>query len=497
MWCLNWFISKTLRRSVDSYRQAEKLYREQRDLLPAADGQQARESLGRWRCALASVPPADALQKVTEDELTELGRVLRPYPHAFMRDTVEMLLVVMVVVIAFRAYFLQPFKIPTGSMQPTLYGITMQNLAADTSRGVPGWAGRVTDWFRGTTWYHLRAEGHWRLVSISEPEPVSFPKMYGTQKVVFESIPDGQRIERTLWYTYFDTPPYKLSRVQTEPGTFLDLPVPLIRMPGQDFGDTPNMMANKLEFEPGETVLKFVTRTGDHLFVDRVGYNFRKPERGEIVVFDTKGITNGVQPNQFYIKRLVAFEPEEVRIGNDRHIRINGDPLDSATPHFQHLYAFRHKTEARRRDGQSHYDLQYPPLEPARVSRFSGHANARTTSPQSATDPDERSGHVPSEYFANEDATFGSDQWSQMPGRGYLVFGDNTMNSSDSRAWGEVPERNIIGKPFLIYWPCLNDSMRPNGTHGFGWDNWSAALITILMVLASLWWVFRLPAVPR
>ena len=39
------------------------------------------------------------------------------------RENVEILVVAIVVAMGFRAYFLQPFKIPTGSMQPTLYGI--------------------------------------------------------------------------------------------------------------------------------------------------------------------------------------------------------------------------------------------------------------------------------------------------------------------------------------------------------------------------------------
>ena len=43
-------------------------------------------------------------------------------------------------------------------------------------------------------------------------------------------------------------------------------------------------------FHQGEPILRFKETTGDHLFVDRYTYNFRKPERGEIVVFKTRGI---------------------------------------------------------------------------------------------------------------------------------------------------------------------------------------------------------------
>ena len=47
----------------------------------------------------------------------------------------------------------------------------------------------------------------------------------------------------------------------------------------------------------------------------------------------------------------------------------------------------------------------------------------------------------------------------------YMVMGDNTMNSLDSRYWGDFPAHNVIGRAFFVYWPvtdrfafsCLNN----------------------------------------
>jgi signal peptidase I len=40
-----------------------------------------------------------------------------------------------------------------------------------------------------------------------------------------------------------------------------------------------------------------------------------------------------------------------------------------------------------------------------------------------------------------------------IPKDQYFVLGDNSASSQDSRYWGFVPKKNILGKAILIYWP--------------------------------------------
>lgn len=56
-------------------------------------------------------------------------------------------------------------------------------------------------------------------------------------------------------------------------------------------------------------------------------------------------------------------------------------------------------------------------------------------------------------YYYNR-GTYGQEYTKiNVPSDSYYVLGDNSGSSRDSRYWGFVPEENIVGKAFLIYWP--------------------------------------------
>ena len=138
-----------------------------------------------------------------------------------------------------------------------------------------------------------------------------------------------------------------------------------------------------------------------------------------------------IPADEFYIKRLVGLGGETLSLAQDYevagappygtsvpvgHLVVNGQPLSASTPHFENLYSFSNPPPAR--NVLVYHDNQYY-----------GHAMVQSLSPGS-------------EFQIRPDH--------------YFVMGDNTMNSLDSRYWGDFPATSIIGKSFFVYWPITN-----------------------------------------
>lgn len=57
-------------------------------------------------------------------------------------------------------------------------------------------------------------------------------------------------------------------------------------------------------------------------------------------------------------------------------------------------------------------------------------------------------------YYNRDDWDFGKrGQEIQIPEGHLFVLGDNSAHSSDSRNWGFVPRKDVIGRAVLIWWP--------------------------------------------
>lgn len=56
-------------------------------------------------------------------------------------------------------------------------------------------------------------------------------------------------------------------------------------------------------------------------------------------------------------------------------------------------------------------------------------------------------------YYYNHDPFGGPNETVTVPPDSYYVLGDNSANSTDSRFWGFVPKKNVLGRAFFRWWP--------------------------------------------
>ena len=263
------------------------------------------------------------LNENREQLLATADGILIGYPNAKYRDWVEMFLVVLTLVLAFRTFFFQPFKIPTGSMQPTLFGITAldmneregqgeaseNNLVLDyaffdstdagrriefadgtkatiqevisksnalistgititnqsfkvLSEQAPNWRGRITDKLRGFTYYQLKAEGNWQLRAVNPPKTLAPLITKQTLEFTNES---GKTIEKTIWF-----PPIR--------GTTPMLQMPRPKFTGQyaqapnEFEAIKNTSFNKGDYQTAHLILFALS----HPIITNLSYKLQK-----------------------------------------------------------------------------------------------------------------------------------------------------------------------------------------------------------------------------
>lgn len=289
-------------------------------------------------------------------------RVETVYPshrHPRIRENVEVIAVALAVAMGFRTYFIQPFKIPTGSMQPTLYGITVQpQVGKQWHDHFPLNLVSMVLW--GDRYQEVRAKASGRVDSYVEQSDENIMLRVAGQRHV---------IPRDM---------------------------PLNITPGQS------------QVVRGQLLASGRVRLGDHIFVNKVRYNFARPERGDIFVFSTKDIRYPrIRPDAFYIKRLAGM-PGDVLQLDPPYLIANGQRVTEP-------YPFRRLVEG---GAEGYRGYQLP--------RYDSFTPAVLATRQSA--------------FALKEGE-------------YLPLGDNTGASLDGRYFGAVKQESVVGPAFAIYWP--------------------------------------------
>ena len=173
---------------------------------------------------------------------------------------------------------------------------------------------------------------------------------------------------------------------------------------------------------------------GDLILVNKFHYGVRlpvinqkitegtPPARGDVMVFRYPP-----RPSQDYIKRVVGIPGDEVAYLNKKLI-INGKPLTkNSLPDFFD-------------DDNMHYSKQFEELLGVKPHRLLNEE----------TQPAFVSGASDFEFKQNCNYSI-EGVVCKVPAGHYFMMGDNRDNSLDSRYWGFVPDKNIVGKAFYVW----------------------------------------------
>ena len=151
-------------------------------------------------------------------------------------------------------------------------------------------------------------------------------------------------------------------------------------------------------------------------------FDNHSPERGDVMVFRYPP-----KPSVDYIKRVVGVPGDEVAYLNKK-LTINGKPLPKTSlPDFFDEDSLRYAKQFQETTGERSYRLLNDDDRPAFIS---GADN----------------------FPSRENCNYSSEGVvCKVPAGQYFMMGDNRDNSLDSRYWGFVPEKNIVGKAFFVW----------------------------------------------
>jgi len=271
---------------------ARKLLDYRKDILPAATRSEIESGIERLDASIRTRDREGA--DVAARHLDTLwSKYLPSASEAAWRENCEVFLVAIVIAIGVRTFFLQPFTIPTGSMQPTLNGIIGHPMDTPT----PGIATQAVDFvLRGRNYINVIAKSDDVILSMHERKVLFF--------FTFTDL-TCEHDTYTVW-----APEETLQR---------------------DFHVGPDR-----QFHAGDVIARGAIDAGDHVFVDKLSYNLHAPERGKVFVFSTRGIARIEEENreqhidgsQFYIKRLAGLPGDTLQV-KCPFLYINGQLADA------------------------------------------------------------------------------------------------------------------------------------------------------------------------
>ena len=400
------FKSKKQKGAKDLLGTAYKVYNYRCDIIDQADAKKLAEMIEVLEDLIGDgkvgTKEYDAHAEELEKLLRKCGGTI--YPLSTWADYTDMIVVAGILAIGIRSFFLQPFKIPTNSMYPSFYGMTSQVYNGVEKETPPSTPEKIWRWVaKDASNYSLTADQSGELeVEINNPSDARRLGLFAFDMRAVKKYFVWPTQER--FYKFF------VGNKEMELALPADFPIDEVMSKAFDLQKATVVQKNgkwlmKLgEVKRGEKFINFDILGGDMLFVDRFTYNFKKPSIGDSIVFRTKyceGMTQmngGVPDDKYYIKRLVGQGGDTLKVEGSTLMR-NGKAIEGSV-------AFQ-------ANAQQH-------------GLYCGYKQ----------DGDLRNGNS-----------------VKVEKDHYYAMGDNSANSLDSRYWGQVPQKAIVGKSLIIFYP--------------------------------------------
>ena len=437
--------------SKEILRLGQKVYDYRKDLLSEDDAKNLESANDGLKKALAekplSGPQLEEKAKEVDIQLQKSGDLY--YHKKSWVENVEMLLVAAIVVIGIRSFFVQPFIIPTNSMYPSFSG--MQPHVYEDKESTPGFVGRCVDkLFLGASHFSLEAESSgnlylklqgqmsFRFDDSKFPEGRFFIFPATVREYVFEVGGKDHVLRVPAEFDLDELIAKRFAGVEN----LQDLP--LIVTQDQGFPSNRLKLSDK-HFNKGDLLLGFDILLGDALFVDRFSYNFVHPKSGDPAVFRTgsidafnrkigTGVVSQIGEDKYYIKRLVGEPGDVLQMKVPESIFTNGTDVRKGVPGV----VYRNGVPL---NGKTAFDRNRK-----RVEDLASDPNAV---------PDDAYPGYRAEGILTNQASIKVPKANENPTgkKAFFAMGDNSTDSLDGRAWGFVPENEIIGRAFLVYYP--------------------------------------------
>lgn len=198
-------------------------------------------------------------------------------------------------------------------------------------------------------------------------------------------------------------------------------------------------------------------KPGERFFADKVSYKFKEPERGEIIVFKEP-----FTDKDRYTKRLIGLPGEKVNI-KDGNIYIDGSKLKSSNK----IFYYNDSTFI----GENEWEI---PQKGDSIKLIEGifRYNEETISLKSLNSKLEEDKNiiydiiiVDAMFILNDASLTGpiydrdillkliNGNEVKLNSDYYFALGDNSQNSFDSRYWGFISEKRLLGKMLFRFWP--------------------------------------------